>query len=149
MSALRTFPLAGESPLPKGALGGDIVSHVTLYQREALACQKGTIVRNSTSIILPLTREVGSLASSEGEITMRYRNTPMMDSSRIISIITQGIESIVCILLYSCVISPPQEKMTPIHQVFLLPPRQRGLEKMRRSVTRVSVRGGWKGFSTD
>ena len=74
--------------------------------RSFLGCRKSTIVRNSTSIVLHLTREVGSLASSEGEITKRYRNTPMMDSSRIISIITQGIEPYVCMLLYSCVISP-------------------------------------------
>ena len=71
-----------------------------------LVCRKSTLVRNRAFTSLPLTREVGSLASSEGEITKRYRNTPMMDSSRIISIITQGIESCVCKQLYSCVISP-------------------------------------------
>ena len=59
---------------------------------------------------LPLTREVGSLASSEGEITKRYRNTPMMDSSRIMSAFFHGIESILAISLYRYVISPPQVK---------------------------------------
>ena len=56
------------------------------------------------------TREVGSLASSEGEITMRNIDSSAFDSSRIISIITHSIESCVYMLLYSCVISPPQVK---------------------------------------
>ena len=78
---------------------------------------------------LPLTREVGSLASSEGEITKRYRNTPMMDSSRIISIITQGIEPYVCMLLYSCVISPPQVKKDSHTSSHLAAPSSEGAGK--------------------
>ena len=90
---------------------------------------------------LPLTREVGSLASSEGEIMKRDNNALAFDSSRVFSTILYGIESII-ILLYFVVLSLPRRlSNTLTYQFILLPPRQRGLNRVFYSLKPLGVRG--------
>ena len=64
--------------------------------------------RQEQYVFTPPSDEGGAerLSEAEGEITKRYNNTPIIDSSRIISIITHCIESGVFFVFYSCVISP-------------------------------------------
>ena len=47
-------------------------------------------------------------SEAEGEITKRNSNTPLIDSSRILSAFFHGIESILMVPLFRCVISPPR-----------------------------------------
>ena len=61
--------------------------------RESLLVEKYN--RQEQYVFTPPSDEGGAerLSEAEGEITKRYNNTPIIDSSRIISIITHCIES--------------------------------------------------------
>ena len=65
--------------------------------------------RQEQYVFTPPSDEGGAerLSEAEGEITKHHSNTPIIDSSRIISIVTHCIESGFFFVLYSCVISPP------------------------------------------
>ena len=65
--------------------------------------------RQEQYVFTPPSDEGGAerLSEAEGEITKHHINTPIIDSSRIISIVTHCIESGFFFVLYSCVISPP------------------------------------------
>ncbi len=79
---------------------------------------------------LPLTREVGSLASSEGEITKRDNDSSAFDSSRVLS----TIYTVVSQILFSTVplryLSPAIKITASLYATARLPPRQRGLNRM-------------------
>ena len=66
------------------------------------------------------------MSEAEGEITKHHSNTPIIDSSRIISIITHCIESGFFFVLYSCVISPPRIKQNTLYEVLPACPLVRG-----------------------
>ena len=67
--------------------------------------KKGFIVSQGVSKA-PSDEGAVAVKATEGEITKRYNNTPIIDSSRIICIITHCIESGVFFVLFCCVISP-------------------------------------------